>query len=74
MKNGKIIIRTALITLIAGIGIGWLLFHQKSLSEHDRHNQQGIKEHGKETIWTCAMHPQIRQNESGKCPECGKAI
>jgi Cu(I)/Ag(I) efflux system membrane fusion protein len=23
------------------------------------------------TIWTCSMHPQIRQNHSGKCPICG---
>ncbi len=22
-------------------------------------------------IWTCSMHPQIRQNEPGKCPICG---
>ena len=25
----------------------------------------------KETIWTCAMHPQIRQTEAGQCPICG---
>ena len=24
-----------------------------------------------ETIWTCSMHPQIRQKEPGKCPLCG---
>ena len=23
------------------------------------------------TIWTCSMHPQIRQPESGQCPICG---
>ena len=26
---------------------------------------------GAETIWTCAMHPQIRQPEPGPCPICG---
>jgi len=25
----------------------------------------------KETIWTCSMHPQIRQTEPGQCPICG---
>ena len=25
----------------------------------------------KETIWTCAMHPRIRQTEPGPCPICG---
>ena len=24
-----------------------------------------------ETIWTCAMHPQIREAEAGRCPICG---
>jgi Cu(I)/Ag(I) efflux system membrane fusion protein len=25
----------------------------------------------KEEIWTCSMHPQIRQNHPGQCPICG---
>ena len=24
-----------------------------------------------ETVWTCSMHPQIRQGEPGQCPICG---
>jgi Cu(I)/Ag(I) efflux system membrane fusion protein len=24
-----------------------------------------------EQIWTCSMHPQIRQNKPGRCPICG---
>jgi Cu(I)/Ag(I) efflux system membrane fusion protein len=23
------------------------------------------------TSYTCSMHPNIRQNKPGKCPECG---
>ena len=26
------------------------------------------------TIWTCSMHPQIRQNKPGKCPICGMKL
>ncbi|CAN1511330.1 ZntA Cation transport ATPase [Caulobacteraceae bacterium] len=26
------------------------------------------------TIWTCPMHPQIRQPRSGNCPLCGMAL
>ena len=26
------------------------------------------------TIWTCPMHPQIRQTVSGSCPICGMAL
>lgn len=28
----------------------------------------------RETIWTCAMHPFIRQPEPGKCPICGMTL
>jgi len=70
MKNIKVIIITALITLITGIGIGWLVFHQKGTTEHSEHDHETMEETDKETIWTCAMHPQIRQNEPGKCPIC----
>ncbi|MEZ4321807.1 MAG: efflux RND transporter periplasmic adaptor subunit [Myxococcota bacterium] len=27
--------------------------------------------HAADTVWTCAMHPQIRQSEPGACPICG---
>lgn len=27
--------------------------------------------HTQAQVWTCSMHPQIRQNEPGKCPICG---
>jgi Cu+-exporting ATPase len=26
------------------------------------------------TIWTCPMHPEIRQDQSGACPICGMAL
>lgn len=71
MKNKKIIIITALATLVIGIGIGWLIFHQEGSTKHTEHDHVAMEESNKETIWTCAMHPQIRQNEPGKCPICG---
>lgn len=59
------------ISLIAlGILAGWILFGLIGLGERhieDQHN------HTEETaqIWTCSMHPQIRQSEPGDCPICG---
>jgi hypothetical protein len=32
--------------------------------------KQDITGAGKETVYTCSMHPQFRQNYSGKCPKC----
>src|SRR6185503_2018961 len=26
------------------------------------------------TIWTCPMHPEIRQDKPGACPICGMAL
>ena len=26
------------------------------------------------TIWTCPMHPEIRQDHPGSCPKCGMAL
>jgi len=54
--------------LIGGIFLGWLFFHSPGKTE-DKHNH--TSEVAKGTIWTCAMHPQIRMPEPGKCPICG---
>lgn len=57
-------------TLAVGLLLGWLIFggsESKSLDEH----QHETEEVAGETIWTCSMHPQIRQNEPGDCPICG---
>src|SRR5659263_144521 len=56
---------------ILGTFIGWLVFHpsQKTVEKHDHSTEiaQG-------TIWTCAMHPQIRMAQPGKCPICGMEL
>jgi membrane fusion protein, copper/silver efflux system len=54
--------------LIAGIFLGWLLFHPSQKNE-EIHGHSSEVVQG--TIWTCAMHPQIRLDEPGKCPICG---
>jgi Cu(I)/Ag(I) efflux system membrane fusion protein len=57
--------------LILGTFIGWLIFHpsQKIEVKHDHSTEVA-----QSTIWTCAMHPQIRMNEPGKCPICGMEL
>ncbi len=57
-----------LIVLALGLAIGAIIWSgdsdQATLDLHDHDHEEG-------TIWTCSMHPQIRQNEPGKCPLCG---
>lgn len=53
--------------LAAGLILGYLFFGGNSSSnEHDGHQHESKVE-----AWTCSMHPQIRQPESGNCPICG---
>ncbi len=54
--------------LVTGVILGAFIFSgDKSAHEHAR-TSISQKE---EKIWTCSMHPQIRQDSSGDCPICG---
>ena len=66
--NKKIII-TAIVTLVVGLLLGWLIFGSWEAENADEHLHD--TELAEETIWTCSMHPQIRQPEPGDCPICG---
>lgn len=62
---------------LAGLIIGSLLtmFVMRSGSHHGHADHQHRSGQGsgtnEETIWTCSMHPSIRQPEPGDCPICG---
>jgi Cu(I)/Ag(I) efflux system membrane fusion protein len=57
--------------LIGGIFIGWLFFHSSGINKK---KPDQVTETVKSTIWTCAMHPQIRMPQPGKCPICGMEL
>jgi Cu2+-exporting ATPase len=38
------------------------------------HNHHSMQEKEPDTIYTCPMHPEIRQNKPGMCPECGMQL
>jgi Cu(I)/Ag(I) efflux system membrane fusion protein len=65
MKRKIIIV---IITLLTGFFLGWLFFHSSGKTEKE---PEQLTETVKSTIWTCAMHPQIKMSEPGKCPICG---
>lgn len=54
--------------VIGGIFLGWLFFHS---SQKTGERKPGMEQVNNATIWTCAMHPQIRMDHPGKCPICG---
>jgi Cu(I)/Ag(I) efflux system membrane fusion protein len=62
--------------ILIGLSLGWLLFggapdQPQSLDEHIEQvhtDQEG------NVIYTCSMHPSIRENEPGNCPICGMEL
>lgn len=52
---------------IGGLLLGWMLFHSSPPKNKNEHKAQ----QSQASIWTCAMHPQIRMDKPGKCPICG---
>jgi len=62
MKKWIIYVLTALVLVALGIGIGTLF--------HSGNKPPAKKITAEKQIWTCSMHPQIRQPKPGKCPIC----
>jgi Cu(I)/Ag(I) efflux system membrane fusion protein len=59
------------LALALGLGGGYLLFGGGGeSSQHDHSEMTDTAEGEAETIYTCSMHPQIRQPEPGLCPIC----
>lgn len=49
---------------LVGFGVG-----RCTSPDPSPHSHEGAG--GEETVWTCSMHPQVRQPEPGQCPICG---
>ncbi|PSL01472.1 efflux RND transporter periplasmic adaptor subunit [Cecembia rubra] len=69
MKTNKNILIIIIGCLIFGGLAGWLI---RGTDDHPDHEHFHVAEDG--TVYTCSMHPQIRQNEPGQCPLCGMAL
>lgn len=67
LKNKKVLL-IVLVTLILGGTVSWLIKPSESQTE-----TRMVHNHDEDAneVWTCSMHPQIRQSEPGQCPICG---
>ena len=63
------------IAVMIGLLGGYLLFGNVSGATNnetvDTHNHSEVSD---TQMWTCSMHPQIMQPESGDCPICGMEL
>lgn len=74
LRNIKENYKLVLGVLIGGLFLGWLLFHPSKaertgvtqIENHEDHDHSA-EDPG---LWTCSMHPQIKQDKPGQCPIC----
>ena len=72
MKSNIKYITIAILALTIGLVAGYFIFgnNQKAAEAHN-HESQVVQTSTEAEIWTCSMHPRIKQNEPGDCPLCG---
>ncbi|CAN5414445.1 hypothetical protein BH23BAC3_BH23BAC3_32220 [soil metagenome] len=57
--------------LFTGLLFGWLIFGgTHEMDPHEGHGHETTIVDGEE-VWTCSMHPSVRQDGPGSCPICG---
>ncbi|MGJ8649835.1 MAG: efflux RND transporter periplasmic adaptor subunit [Opitutaceae bacterium] len=66
MKTKHVLIGASL--LLLGLIAGRFLIPSNAV---DSHTEAAHTEEAAAAIWTCSMHPQIRQPNPGDCPICG---
>ncbi|MGD8627844.1 MAG: heavy metal-binding domain-containing protein, partial [bacterium] len=69
-RTGPIIVGiVAMVLILISIGIGYRIGSRGEQAEMPHGDQAaGVSQ---AVIWTCSMHPQIRQPKPGRCPICG---
>ncbi len=57
--------------VIIGLLSGWLLFGGSSGQNIPENHDHERTEVDGEEVWTCSMHPSVREDGPGQCPICG---
>ncbi|WP_176466251.1 efflux RND transporter periplasmic adaptor subunit [Aliifodinibius salipaludis] len=66
---------TYIAILVGGIFIGWLFFSGSGEpSDINEHVQEQHTDEEGNIVYTCSMHPNVREDEPGNCPICGMEL
>jgi len=63
--------------LLLGLLLGWVFFGGSASNQPknmDEHVSQAHTDEQGNIVYTCSMHPSVRQNEPGNCPICGMEL
>ena len=69
--RGKLWLAQTLVVFILGVVFAWSVRGPAKSPERSSAETNGSAVDSGPTTWTCSMHPQIRQPNTGKCPICG---
>lgn len=73
MKTKNILLYAGL--LILGLFLGYLFFGgTDSEQPMNEHVEEAHTDEQGNVVYTCSMHPQVRQSEPGNCPICGMEL
>ncbi|MEX0724533.1 MAG: efflux RND transporter periplasmic adaptor subunit [Gracilimonas sp.] len=73
MKTKNILIYSGL--LLVGLFLGYLFFEGTSeLQSMEEHISETHTDEEGNVVYTCSMHPQVRESEPGDCPICGMEL
>jgi Cu(I)/Ag(I) efflux system membrane fusion protein len=67
----KLFVGQAIAFVLIGIVVAGMLWRSPAASTTPGADSMVTPVIAGETLWTCSMHPQIRQPKPGKCPICG---
>lgn len=63
--------------LLLGLLLGWVFFGGSASNQPENMDEHVSEAHTDEQgniVYTCSMHPSVRQNEPGNCPICGMEL
>jgi membrane fusion protein, copper/silver efflux system len=67
IKKWAPVVGAVVVAFIVGY---WLSGGRQSDHGHEGHDHGSTKAGAAAEVWTCSMHPQVRQPQQGKCPIC----
>jgi flagellar basal body-associated protein FliL len=64
----------AVLTAMTLLGVGGLSMSMTGCKSKPAETTEADETPENMQVYSCPMHPEVRQSEPGKCPQCGMAL